>query len=380
MSIARAGLLFTRDEYRQRVATLRGHMRDRGIEVLLVDQTEFLFYLTGFGISLNLYRACLLPLDGDPVMVLRAVDLGPFQERAWFTDHVAFADDEDPVAVLVRLIRSRGWGGASIGIDEDSYCMSLKRFRQLRSLLPEARFADFSGVLGGVRARKSPAELEYIRRAAFAADQAMGEAIAAARVGTSARDVAAVVQAAYMKHGADCSRAGIVTTGSGDSFLHGNLHTHPMARGEILHVELVPFVSGYGARLMRPVVIGRPSAEQQRIADRLLAIQDRQFAAMRPGASAKSVDRLVREAVLGEGLRPAYPNITGYTLGYYPPSTPQTSDFSRVFLPTSDWLLEEGMTFHMYTSASGIAFSETVRVTTSGIELLTRTPRRLFVV
>ena len=33
----------------------------------------------------------------------------------------------------------------------------------------------------------------------------------------------------------------------------------------------------------------------------------------------------------------------------------------------------------MYVSASGLAFSETVLVTDHGIELLTKTPRRLFV-
>jgi Xaa-Pro aminopeptidase len=43
-------------------------------------------------------------------------------------------------------------------------------------------------------------------------------------------------------------------------------------------------------------------------------------------------------------------------------------------------VLESGMTFHMYVSANGIAFSETVLMTDNGVELLTRSPRRLTVV
>jgi Xaa-Pro dipeptidase len=35
------------------------------------------------------------------------------------------------------------------------------------------------------------------------------------------------------------------------------------------------------------------------------------------------------------------------------------------------------MVFHMYVSAAGASFSETVLVTPDGPEILTRTPRRL---
>jgi Xaa-Pro dipeptidase len=99
---------------------------------------------------------------------------------------------------------------------------------------------------------------------------------------------------------------------------------------------------------------------------------------MRPGANAADLDAMVRKPILEAGLRREYVNVTGYTLGHYPISTPRSSDFTRVFLPNADWQLEQGMVFHMYVSAAGIAFSETVLVTETGIELLTRAPRQLF--
>lgn len=98
---------------------------------------------------------------------------------------------------------------------------------------------------------------------------------------------------------------------------------------------------------------------------------------MKPGAVARDVDAILREAILTEGLRPAYDNVTGYTLGLYG-RTPRPSDFSRVFLPNSDWRLEEGMVFHMYVSAGGLGFSESVVVETGGGRRLTCAPRELF--
>jgi Xaa-Pro dipeptidase len=128
---------------------------------------------------------------------------------------------------------------------------------------------------------------------------------------------------------------------------------------------------------MRPAVVG-PAGNRAELARKLIDIQDRQFKAMAPGRTAGEVDAIAREAILSAGLRKDYLNITGYTLGHFPLSTPHTSDFTRVFLPDAKWVLEPDMVFHMYVSASGVAFSETVRVTETGCELLTRSPRRLF--
>jgi len=373
-------LLFSLDEYRERLEKVRAAMRARDLDTLIVDQTDFLFYISGFGISENMYRACVVPLEGEPVFMLRAMDERPYLETTWLTQHVGFSDWDDPVEVLAQLLRERGWDAGRIGLDGDSYCMTINRFNRLKVALPNARFGDFSGVLEVLRARKSPAEIDYVRRAAAIGDIAIEEALKVAGVGKSERDAAAAVAYTFMRHGADSGRTGPITNGVGDAFLHGNLHSRPLARGEILHMELLPFVNGYSSRIMRPAVMGEASAQQQRVAAQLLEIQDRQFAAMRPGAIAKDIDVIARDAILAAGLRSTFPNITGYTLGYYPQSTPHTSDFTRVFLHDAEWVLEQGMIFHMYVSADGIAFSETVLVTDDGIELLTRSPRRLAVV
>ncbi|WP_281023779.1 M24 family metallopeptidase [Rhizobium leguminosarum] len=125
---------------------------------------------------------------------------------------------------------------------------------------------------------------------------------------------------------------------------------------------------------MRPIVVGGPSAELTATAGKLVELQDRQIMAMKPGALARDVDAIMRRGALDTGLRPTYENVTAYTLGLYT-RTPRTSDFSRVFLPTSNWVLEEGMVFHLYATARGLGFSETVVVDKVGGTRLTKTPR-----
>jgi Xaa-Pro aminopeptidase len=371
-------LVFSPAEYARRLAALREAMRAREADLVLVDEAEHLCYLTGFDRSATRYQVCAVPLAGDPVMVLRSLDEPSFRERSWLTECVTVADWEDPVAVLAGTLAGRGWASGRIGLELDSNYLTPRRWQAITAALPEARFVDFGEVLRELRLRKSPEEIAYLRKAAWIADQAILIAIEAAGEGQPERAAAIAAGRAFLDLGADHARAGVITSGRRSGSLHGVLGNRRLERGDILHLELVPQVHGYSSRIMRPAVMGPPSPAQAHAARLLIEIQDRQLAAMKPGAVGRDVDLIAREGILGAGLRERYENATGYTLGYYAPWSPRTSDFTRLLVPTAGWAMEPGMVFHMYVSASGVAFSETMLVTEDGAERLTRAERRLF--
>jgi Xaa-Pro dipeptidase len=290
---------------------------------------------------------------------------------------VTFCDWQDSVALLIDTIKARGWAAKTIGQELDSHFLLVRRFQQIREGLPDARLVDFSGVLWEQRLRKSPKEIEYHRRAAEIAVNAFDDAIATARDGISERDVAAAVYSRAIRDGADNTRLALMASGARTTSLHGGLGEHILAEGDLIHLELVPHYRGYTSRIMRPISIGAPAPEARETAARLIDIQDRQYAAMKAGALAKDVDRICRDGLQASGLRGRLPNTTGYTLGYV--AIPRTSDFTRCFLPNSDWVLEDGMMFHMYLAARGMAFSDTILVTANGSERLTTMDRRLCV-
>ena len=372
-------LAFSTDEFGRRLAVVRARMRERGADLVLVDEAEHLAWLTGFDRSATRYQVAVVPLDADPVVFLRALDEPSFLERSWVRDYVTFADWEEPVDALVRTLGERGWASRRIGLELDSNYLTVRRWQSITAALPGATFVDFGEALRELRLRKSAEEVAYLRQAAAIADRAIEDAIAAAGEGRNEREAAIAASRTFLEMGADTARAGIITSGRRSGSLHGTLGDRKLERGDILHLELVPQVRGYSARIMRPTVIGTPSAPQADAARVLIEVQDRQIAAMRPGTRAADVDAICRDGVLEARLRDRYDNATGYTLGYYAPWSPRTSDFTRLFVPTAEWSLEPGMVFHMYTSAAGLAFSETVLVTEIGAERLTRAERRLFV-
>lgn len=370
-------LLFPQAEFAERVAKARAALAEAGADLMIVDHAECLAWLTGYTVSETMYRAAFLPREGEPWFVLRELDAGPCRDACWFSDIVGFPDTADPHRVMADEMRRHGFAQARIGADHASYGFTAATRDRLAALLPDLRFVDLPGASDLLRAVKSPAEIALIAHAAGIADKAMSAIAGRARPGLSPRTAAAIAAACFLENGADTGETGPIVPGVGDhEFLHGVMTAQPLDDGDILHVELIPKVRNYGARLMRPVLIGEDRRGLAPTAERLVALQDRQIAAMRPGALACDVDAILREGVLSEGLRPVYDNVTGYTLGIYG-RTPRPSDFSRVFLPNARWRLEEGMVFHMYASAAGLGFSETVVVEAEGGRRLTSSPREM---
>ncbi|MGR4932690.1 M24 family metallopeptidase [Bradyrhizobium sp. CAR08] len=367
---------FPAEEYRCRLTALRSIMADRKVDLLVVNQFEHVNYFGGYWSTGSTYHGLLIPIDGEPVAILRAVDAPIFHELSWLSHCVPFGDDENPVKVVADTIISRGYGSSSIGLELDSNFLPVTRMRELESLLPDATFLDFSRLMWELRQVKSEREIAYLETAAEICDCAVKAAFDSAKLGVNEREVFAAMTGEAWRSGADNGLVAVMSAGPRSSMLHASLGDRTLAEGDIVHVEPVPQFRGYSARMQRPKSIGAPTDDQLRTAETLIRVQDSQFRAMKPGAEAREIDRIVRESVLSAGLRDSYTNITGYTLGCVAP--PRLSDFTRVFRAKSDWRLQENQTFHMYTSARGMGFSETIVITREGGRRLTKMERKLF--
>jgi Xaa-Pro aminopeptidase len=375
--VSESRLPFSTGEYKRRLELVRGVMRERNLDWTILDEPETMGWLSGYSVSENLWRACVVPAQGEPVLLIRKLDIAPARQRTWLHDIVSFSDWEDPLALLAATLRRSG-RTRRIGVDFQSHSYTRQRQIELERHLPDAQFADLQRSVWDLRRLKSVEEVKHLCDASRRVDEVLHAVVAAVRVGVTQRELAAQAAAQYYRLGFDDGLVGYITAGSGWDALHGFVGDEPLEDGAVVHVELLPRLKGYSSRIMRSVVVGRATQAQKSAFTTLCELQDRQFAAMRPGVQAADVDAIVREGVVNAGLRGDYENITGYTLGYGSSTSQRVSDLYRSFTPAARWPLEEGMVFHMYTSAQGLAVSETVLVTATGAERLTRSPRVLF--
>jgi Xaa-Pro dipeptidase len=338
-------------------------------------------YLTGMD-SENLFdpQACILPADGDPVLVILDFELGRFENSAWLAKPVLYGSFDDPIAAFASAIDAAGLSRGRIGIEQRA--INAQQHAQLARLLPEARLEDAFGIVEPVRLVKSADEIALMRRAAGMTDNAVAAGFAAISDGHRDHEVAAAITAALYSEGSHLICWGpIVASGYRSGLAHSAHSGRVMRTGEIVFLELTGQYRRYTAPLMRSAVIGRASPEQQRIADASAAAVEAILGTARPGIEAREVAAagLVPIAPVESSI--VFHHNFGYPVGLgYPPSWIETLGF---FLRADNpALLQPGMVFHLPMSLRvagnfGVCLSHTMLVTETGAEALTQSPAKL---
>jgi len=379
-------LAFPREEYDARVARVRQAMAGRSIDVLLIFTPENINYLTGYDtIGYSSYLCLALPIDRDPVMVIREMERGVAMSTTWLHDFATTGDTDDPIERTVDALTRRGLVGRRIAMEATAPFMTARTWLRLKGPLGGDRVADGSEIVEPVRAIKSPLEIEKVRTACVLVGKGMDAALDAVRLGATENDVAVAAYAAMVGGGSDPLVSNpIVTSGPRSGVAHTSFKNRRLEQGDTVLIELGSTVSRYGGALMRTAVLGEPSAEAQAMADVVLRSLNAAIAAIKPGVTAGSVDEACRCVIEDAGYEAMFRKRTGYSVGVA--FAPDWGEGHIVSLRRDDHrLLEPGMVFHMPPALRAfqrlcVGMSETVLVSESGCEVLTDRPRQLHVV
>ena len=372
---------FTMEEFRYRLRRTQEEMEKSNISLLLIHKPENILYLSGFYTSTGFfsYHALAVPSHGDPVMIVRDLEIPTADTLSWIRTYSVYADAVDPVPVWMdaaaRAIRAMGYENSTIGVDEHSWFLTVERYKELRKLLPHTSFVAEPHIVDTLRIIKSPQEIEYMRDGARMVEAGMKAGLAKVLPGTKENELAAAVFKAQVELGSMIPVIGIITSGKNDQ-PHGAYGNRVLQTGDIAYFELVATSHKYDVKMMRSATVGKPTDEQQYAADVILRTQDKAISMMNPGTPASVIDKACREPILAAGLRSTYTNRVGYSIGLnYRPSA---GEFIREFVPGVEWTLQPGMVFHMLMMAAGHGFSESVLITENGPERLTKLDRTLY--
>jgi len=385
-------LAFPREEYLTRVASVRERMAASGIDVLLLHNPLNVLYLSGYQ-SINMYdsECVILPLEGEPVLLVPERELGGALLYSWIEEPRIFRRTEypditfrQPMQAVVDVVNEQGQEKARIGIEQRSMALTSKKYETLRGMLPNAELVDASGLADAVRARKSPREIAHLRRAASMTDDGMRAAIGAATANGTDNDMAAAAYEAMMRAGSEyLSLAPIVTAGARAGIIHSTHRRVRLNPGDGVNIELGACYHRYMAPCMRTIAIGEVNDCVKRLAHACLTALNNVLVAMKPGATADDVAREGMKGIELAGDNTIFHGCFGYSVGAsFPPSW---ADGTVSLFLDQQTRLEPGMVFHIpmglrILGQCGAMFSETALITETGCEPLTVVPRELVVV
>ncbi|MGE0094910.1 MAG: M24 family metallopeptidase [Alphaproteobacteria bacterium] len=377
-------LPFTRAEYLDRIARTRRAMEEAKLDLLLVSSPENILWLSGYQAKgIFAFQVLIVPADGPVRLVTRAIETGNvvcMPDDSVIDEFVTYGDTSVPTEAGAKLVKEKYPRARRIGVEKINQYLGVSRFEALRDALADAALVDASHLVDTCRLIKSPAEIECFRKAAAISDAAVLETIKAVKVGVTDREIAAVALASLIRHGSEyCSTWPNVMVGWRGGLAHAGWDGTMVAAGEPVAIEFAASVQRYHSPLFRTVIPGEPDKEIRRAAECAVRAHDAGLAVLRPGITIDTLDRAIRAVVVEMDCAKYAHSRFGYTIGVaFPPTWAQSMPVNIV--PGSQTVFAPNMMFHVMVyllnpARFGIGVSETILITDTGIERLTKSPK-----
>ncbi len=340
------------------------------LDALLLTHLPNVRYLCGFRGSAGV----LLVANGKPTLFTD----GRYREQA----HSEVQDTRVIVPkgpILEAAARAVANSNAkTVGVEGEH--MSVAAEAKLASLLrPKIRIRPTQGLIEEQRMVKEAAEVERLRAAVQLASGLFDKAVAAIYPGVPEQFVAAELEYAARKTGADgMSFETIVAAGPRSALPHGRASMHPIPRRGFVVLDFGVILRDYCSDMTRTVYVGKPSGKVRKLYQSVRDAQEAALEAVRPGQTVGEVDRAARSVLRRAGLARYFTHSTGHGVGLEIHEPPRIARGQQEILrPGMVITIEPGAYVPGY---GGVRIEDMVVVTTTWCEVLTPTTKELLAI
>ncbi|MER7865135.1 Xaa-Pro peptidase family protein [Amycolatopsis japonica] len=345
-------------------------------DALLIAPGSDLRYLIGqAGGSFERLTTLVIPADGVPALVL------PKLEAPGYADVPA---DELGIEIVTwvdgdnayELVADRLGKPGRVAVSDFTPALHVLAFR---GALGDAEQTLAGPIVRELRMRKDAAEIQALRDAGAAIDRVHARVHEWLRPGRTEAEVGADITAAIVEEGHTHADFVIVGSGPNGASPHHDVSERVIERGDVVVVDIGgPIAEGYNSDSTRTYAVGEPRDAD--VAETYAVLQRAQKAAVdavRPGATAESIDAAAREIIAEAGYGEYFIHRTGHGIGLDVHEEPYIIKGNA--LP-----LEPGMAFSVEPGIYqpgrwGARIEDIVVVTEDGVESVNQRPHDLIV-
>ncbi len=379
-------LAFSPEEYVRRYDLIQAAMAGKGLDALLIRGPENITYFTGYETpGYYRYHCVVVPKDGEPVFLVRDFEWINSPEFAWSTKLAKVYDWDHSPDVTANVLAQLGLSqGKRIGVEKQNFFYTVDEHETLVRAAPANEFVDATEILWNARMLKSDEEVAMMRRSAALVDKAMLAGYEATRPGVSADAINAQVNRTLFDNGGEyMGLPPFVLAGERSCLPHQTGGKNVLANDDLMYFEISASQRRYTAALMRTIFVGKPKDEWLRAAQACIDATTAALEFIKPGVTSHDADTAARAVTTKAGFTDYHRNRLGYSIGVsYPPDWGEGEIIS--LQQNEQRVLKPGMTFHMPPLCLkyrefGIGFSESIIVTETGCERLSKLPREIVI-
>ena len=387
-------MLFTKEEYKERLKKVQKSMQEKGIELLISQDTNNMNYLTGYDAWSFYYAQCVIVHVNaeEPLCFVRAQDAGGAYIKTYLKDENIIVYDEKYIHVwpihpydrLIEIIKERKWDNLSIGVEMDSHYFTAYSHEKLKKGLPNAKIRDCERLVNWVRLVKSDEEIKYMKIASQITQLGMKTAFEAINPGVRQCDAVAKIYSTLIsgtkEHGGDYSSiVPLIPTGKGTSASHLSWTDDKFVEGEASIIEISGVYKKYHCPMARTVLLGKPDQKKIDTMKRTREALQAGIDVTKPGNTADDVAQAFWKVLDKYGIEKK--SRTGYSIGIgYPPDW---GEHTLNIQKGDKTVLQKNVCFHMIAVMQfgewGVESSESIRVSENGAENFYKFPGELHI-
>ncbi len=280
------------------------------------------------GQHLTWQSALILTRSGERIAIVGRYDDEAVRSTGVWTDVASYVQGvREP---LVETLRRIDPGALAINFSRDDLVadgLSHGMYLLLHDYLADTpyleRLIGADGIIGALRGRKSPGEIERIRAAIATTQEILEDVSGFAKPGKTERDVAKFMKDSVSRRQLglawDEAKCPIVNTGPESMIGHGIPSDLVIEPGHVFHIDFGVKQDEYCADLQRCWYVPRqgetaPPEPVRRAFDTVRRAIEAAATTLKPGVEGWEVDAAARSTVTDAGY-PEYQHATGHTVG-----------------------------------------------------------------
>lgn len=253
--------------------------------------------------------------------------------------------------------------------------LTFDEYSNLKENLPNVELKSVE--LDSLRQIKNAAEISNIRKACEIADKAFTEILNFIKPNVTEMEVAAELEYLMKKFGAEKNSFDtIVASGVRGSLPHGVASDKKILSGEFVTMDFGAIYNGYCSDITRTICVGKATDNQKKFYNELLEAQLHGLKFIKKGASGKEVDAAVREKLKTYDLEKYFTHGLGHGVGIEIHEEPRLSRLSKCESLQPNMIVTDEPGIYI-PNVGGLRIEDTVLVTDSDAETLTKSPKEL---
>jgi len=378
---------FEISEFEKRHSRVRLEMEKSGIELLLVFAPANINYLIGTpSKGYQEFQVLFFPLKPDKLTIITRLPDSPHLKAESLADEVigwGGREPEDPIVVMKRIMREKNFSGLQTGVEVPYYYLHPYDYKKIIDLIGDSLVKDATDLIGSIRLTKSPAEIEYVKKAAHILDKSMETCLKSINAGKTERQVSADIHHTLLLSGSDIPSSPMnFLTGPRSAFAHAEPSDRVISNGDFMHIQFGAHWKRYCCTIGRQISLGKPTQRMLDIYQVARDAVDSCIAAIKPDVPATVPHEAAKNIISKAGMDSYRLHMTGYAVGAaFPPSWVEP----LVLESNCPYILQEGMVIAVepplfgFEDGLGVRVIENVLINKNGAQALCKTTRDLMI-